>query len=1222
MRRGAGGITYRNPFRFARKTPTYPHRTMENHPFFGWPIRRAVALKADSEPSANPIPQSQFAAGGAGCKFLHRRGFALVITLSLMVLLTLLAVGLLTLSSVNLRSTSQGEAMQTARANARLALLLAIGQVQQATGPDQRITTTADQRSKDSDGRESSAAIGNRHWTGVYRSWPAGTAARPDPQFISWLVSGTREEIEDVSHPESAVTATDGIELVGDGTLGRASNREVKVPAIRLAQTNGKTARLAWWVGDQGVKASLATPPPSTDQSLGTIRRNLQAAPRNSVEITRAADQQPFVALSVDDTRLERVVSWQEAEFLASGVTAAQPLFHDVAAASSGLLTNVTAGGFRKDLSLQLERPVASLPRTPLYTVRGENGINLGELGVYYNSYKEINRSGSYTFTTSGRLEAKTPHLLVESSAASCANDDEFHLKQPAIISYQLVLSFKALSVQDAGVTKSRLYVVVDPIVTMWNPLDLPVVVPTGSFISVKYWQVPYDIVVRVNAGAAVRAPLAASLSGSTSANEADSNFISIQIGKEGGPVVFKPGEVIKFSQSGNLIQRTAGAGDKNQLIAKKGFNHGGGFAMPLRDLAGKFIDLNPTDRITYEAYPNKLTGGKTSQSGNSVTGGNAHSRHFSITHHEVYVGPDRGEMSAGSLGYGGMFIDWDFGNKRLKPGEVRQTNQPGTKPANERLYADRFPRIFKPLTSVDARPLSYNQLLANKSPFLLLSYDAKTEYGSETGTRSLARFNPRAHFFDFYDLSQGERDMMPYEFRAEPLVSWANRSLDLSPDGSGFFGGGMTAQDGVGLVCTHSIPREPIVSLAAFQHSFANGFEIHRPVPGYAILNSREPMQPQISHAIGNSMAPPMIDSSKFDGVLSGGRPLADHSYLANRALWDEWFLSGIAPQSAATSPKNKDQKTLATEFFNGKSQLPVVRYRPATSGEDVSKLITSFFSGAAATDVGIRNIASYLRVDGLFNVNSTSVEAWKAVLGGLKGRPIVTRDASGKETISAATYETPVTGLGHPQNLVTDASGNLDIRDPSQWVGRRELTEVEIEQLAKALVIEVRKRGPFLSLADFVNRRVGRTQDLARAGAIQSALDSATVEINKAFISGTRAVGPAASRFIFPAAEKGPVSFGIPGLVKQGDILTPIAPVLSVRSDSFIIRAYGEAVDGQGKVIAQAWCEAVIERDRDFVDPTDKPEALLTSLNPLNKEFGRRYEIVSFRWLSSADV
>ena len=1151
----------------------------------------------------------------------HPRGFALAVTLALMVLLTLLAVGLLGLSSVSLRGSAQGEAMRTARANARLAMMLALGQLQRTTGPDQRITMTADQRAKGSDGHNTAAARGNRHWTGVYQSWPSTAAVRPSPQFLGWMVSGDEDRIAKAEYPDASLPSDETVELVGEGTLGPDSLDEVKVPALTIARNEAPGGRLAWWVGDQGVKAAVATPAAAEGGDLGVIRHGQQSSARNSVEFAKADDTKPFAGLPAGDLRLPKVVSWQESEFLASSPTAPRPLFHDLAASSTGLLTNVTAGGFRKDLSLQLERAVTSIPKTALYTVNRENGINLPELGIYYNLYKEINRSSTYNYTTSGKLDAKTPHLAVAGSPSVCATDDEFHLKQPTIINYQLVLSFKALPVTINGVAKYRLHVVADPIITMWNPLDIPVVVPTGSFITVKYWQVPYDIAVSVNGGTSVRAPLAASLAGSSSNDNKDFNFISIQMGSADGPLAFKPGEVIKFSQSGDMIVMTAGGGGKNALIAKKGFNYGGGFAMPLRDLAGANIDLNAGDRITYEAYPNKLTAGKTSQSGNSVTGGNAHTRHFSLTHHEVYVGPDRGELPT-SLGYGGMFIDWDFGNRRLKPGEIRAANQAGTKPPNERLYADRLTSVFKPITAKDARPLTYSQLVSTKSPFMMLAYDAKTEAGGDSGTRTLARFNPRAHHVDFYDMSQSERDILPYEFRVEPLVSWANRSLDLSPDGSGFFGGGLTAQDGTGLVCTHSIPREPLVSLAAFQHSFANGFEIHRPTAGYAILNGREPMLPQISHAIGNSMAPSMMDPSKTEGSLPGGRPLADHSYLANRALWDDWFLSGIAPQATPSYPKAKDQKTVASDFFNGKAKLPTVRYLPDTDGADLAKLLASFFSGSTSTDTGIRNLASYLRVDGLFNVNSTSVEAWKAVLGGLKGRPIVVRDATGKESAGGSTTDTvPVTGLAQPQNLVANGSGNLDLRDPSQWVGRRELTEDEIEQLAKALVAEVRKRGPFLSLADFVNRRVGRDQKLARSGAVQSALDSDAVKINRAFNSGSRAVY-GASRFVFPDAERGPLSYGAPGVVKQADILTPIAPVLSARSDSFIIRAYGEAVDRGGKVTARAWCEAVVERDRQFVDPTDKPEAVPTTLKPQNLAFGRRYGIISFRWLSADEI
>ncbi len=1160
-----------------------------------------------------------------------RRGFALIVTLSLMILLTIIAVGLLTLSSISLRASGQGDSMQTARANARMALMMAISQLQETTGPDQRITVNADQRPKASDGKETAAVADNRQWTGVYRSWASTERTRPQPSFVSWLVSAppaadpAASPGADPRYPETAVAATSAVKMVGEGTLGKGSIGQVIAPSIRVLQPNKRSAKIAWWIGDQGTKAAIASPPPPTDVAMGVIRNTLQSAPRNAVETATTSGSKPFGTINPADNRFGRLTSWQQAELIASAPDAPRPLFHDLATFSTGLLTNVATGGFRRDLSLQLERPSASAPTTPLYSVNNEVGINLNELWAWYNAYKDIRRSGSYNFTTSGRLDNKTPHLLVESSPSACAADDEFFFKQPAVISYQMILSFQAFPEVVNGATVNRVYIVSDPVITLWNPLDIPVVIPQSSYISVKYWQLPYDIVYRVNGGPATRAPLAASLGGSTSTVEADQNYMSIQLGtSQAEQIVLKPGEVVKFSQSGPVLKRTGGAGGKNSLIAKKGFNYGGGFAMPLRDLNGRNIDLKPTDQFTYEAFANNLTAGKTSLSGNSVTGANAHTRHFSLTHHEVYIGPDRGELPT-SLGYGNMCIDFDFGNKRVRPGEVRGTTQAGTKDMlapGSRLYANNFPQVFRPVAGVDTRPISSAQMIALKSPFLLLSFDAKTEAGSQLQTRGIARFNPKAHHVDFYDLTQEERDRLPYEFKAEPMVSWVNRSLDLSTDGSGFFGGGMTAQDGVNQVTTHSFPREPVVSLAAFQHSFANGFEMQRPTAGYATINAREPMQPQISHAIGNSLAPSVLAPDKTEGTLSGGRALADHSYLANRALWDDWFLSGIAPQSINTHPSTKDQRTVANDFFSGKMKLPTVRYIATPDGDSPAKIVSSLFSGSIASDAGIRNVASYLRVDGLFNVNSTSVEAWKSVLSGLRGRPIVVRDATGKESIAPNVTNTPVANLQNSADLVAKGSGSVDIRDASQWIGRRELTEAEIEALAKALTWEIRKRGPFLSLADFVNRRVGSDKELAKSGAIQSALDSSDAGINTAYFAGSRSVGGAASRFSFPEAESGPMSQGIPGIVKQADVLTPIAPVLSVRSDSFIVRAYGEAVDATGRITASAWCEALVERDRNFIDPTNRPEAAIGTVSPINAKFGRRYQIISFRWLSASEV
>src|SRR5690606_51172 len=120
-------------------------------------------------------------------RFQHgHRGFALVVSLSLMVLLTVLAVGLLTLSGISLRSTSRGEAQAAAQANARMALMIALGELQKHAGPDTRITAPANLRDE-----TQPAGL-----TGVWRSWKPYmtsvsasnyTTQKPDDNFFGHL---------------------------------------------------------------------------------------------------------------------------------------------------------------------------------------------------------------------------------------------------------------------------------------------------------------------------------------------------------------------------------------------------------------------------------------------------------------------------------------------------------------------------------------------------------------------------------------------------------------------------------------------------------------------------------------------------------------------------------------------------------------------------------------------------------------------------------------------------------------------------------------------------------------------------------------------------------------------------------------------------------------------------------------------------------------------------
>ena len=53
-------------------------------------------------------------------------------------------------------------------------------------------------------------------------------------------------------------------------------------------------------------------------------------------------------------------------------------------------------------------------------------------------------------------------------------------------------------------------------------------------------------------------------------------------------------------------------------------------------------------------------------------------------------------------------------------------------------------------------------------------------------------------------------------------------------------------------------------------------------------------------------------------------------------------------------------------------------------------------------------------------------------------------------------------------------------------------------------------------------------------------------------------------------------------PGWVMQSDILSPLAPVSTARSDTFIVRISGESF---GKSVARSWIEAVVQRTPDYV-------------------------------------
>ena len=96
---------------------------------------------------------------------------------------------------------------------------------------------------------------------------------------------------------------------------------------------------------------------------------------------------------------------------------------------------------------------------------------------------------------------------------------------------------------------------------------------------------------------------------------------------------------------------------------------------------------------------------------------------------------------------------------------------------------------------------------------------------------------------------------------------------------------------------------------------------------------------------------------------------------------------------------------------------------------------------------------------------------------------------------------------------------------------------------------------------------------------------------------------------------------AIGSAGYLSQAALLTAFGSQITVRGDTFVIRAYGDHRDASDKILARSWCEAVVQRSPDYVDQTDAPDAS-GALTAENSRFGRKLKIISFRWLKREEI
>lgn len=441
--------------------------------------------------------------------------------------------------------------------------------------------------------------------------------------------------------------------------------------------------------------------------------------------------------------------------------------------------------------------------------------------------------------------------------------------------------------------------------------------------------------------------------------------------------------------------------------------------------------------------------------------------------------------------------------------------------------------------------------------------------------------------------------------------------------------------------VVLYQVPTRPLLSLAGLG----------------SVDYTHIDLQPGLT--VGNSYCHPgLADPSKLmdwpitgSGAVSGSpsltsnwgyvrQPRYDATWASNHALYDRYFFSGAFANETSsygvTAKVDASQPdTLSTAFASLQAGTNVLANKRMLWLWSAANTVADFKNPAKT--------AKALLHDGTFNINSTSKDAWRAFLGGLRGQklPGATKAASG------------LSPLHRFDKVIAD-------HDSTNTAARfRALTDAEIDALADQIVAQVRIRGPFMCLSDFVNRRLMEdkptSNDVEFKGALQAAIDAAGINAtgNTAgtFAANTSRHPMAKALAVNPSsgvpAGVAQAALGATGMLLQSDILNAAGSSLSARSDTFVIRAYGESVDTMGRPSVGAWIELTVQRMPEMLVPDDNEpnipdpnyRTLTANTDPVNSLYmekfkpnpavkkvnrflGRRFRVVAARWLSPSEI
>ncbi|MGJ8671838.1 hypothetical protein [Rubritalea sp.] len=1138
------------------------------------------------------------------------KGFALIATISVLSLLVMIAIGMLSLSTVTKRSVDYEIPSEQAKANARMALMMALGELQKTTGPDTRITAPADVV-EDSFPRQ---------LTGVWRSWEgldhdsdggsstAGLPTVPDytikekneddgGRFLKWLISDESQVLTDPTSSPSLEKSNSTVALLSEGSLPSDSDEEVHIVPTAIRNDGGQGA-YAWWVQGENTKARLK-PSISPNDDLMAVAEQVAVSPGPSGDAFKVGEDATIITASNSHALIEKASTRATLDLLEDAVNSSgdqsSEFFHDISVHSKGLLVNVANGGWKRDLSIFSEfyegGGSGGLPQIssvfPSFTLSpGEvfpagnilypwslNSPNLSEfqnsvswsaLADFATQYKDIKSAG-----------APLVEMLEVTNRTHSKWKDEVQ-RIPVISRIHYVLSLSARE----ETTGSDMYlpcIVLNPVVTLWNPYNVALDMSSHQNMTSEFRQAnPFNFTFEAGTAAATQSL------GSIVARSGVSS-IKAQIPLN-SPPVWLPGEVRVFTpQNPNVVDRSRQNRGSSTVTFAAGYRNSAGLRYPVFSLPA--MDKGNTFTVTAANVTKKFDG-----------------PNVSVIGWGLYFTNLRGDKEAG--------------NSTNNIQNLIPTLAEAKKFIGESLTLT--------ISEEGVALPSLDSLSTTSKPFVCvltgLRFSRDLNDLDDVVVNGVHNMNPAIGYMTDHDgaLTGQRMDPFPYDIQYFAVNSAGDPGMPggLDDEFEGYMGTGYGSSDGLSNLVLLEIPTKPLRSIGDLQHFNVNA------------CNSNAPFT---LNALGNSRASPFIQSDQVMVPSPTDKTGFDHSYVFNHIMLDDWFVSTVAPDlSDWTSTESRGIEQVYADHLNGDEDLPNDYYKAIDGAENTGDFI--------ARDDAWERIAAELEVEGMFNINSTSEKAWAMLLK--------RNFASGKATTLSlqGSLREPLTGNVEAEITLDSNDGSAFPRtlpesdEEGAGLNREEVltkaarfSDVQIEALAREVVTEIKKRGPFLSLSEFFNRRLTTNDDeLANAGAVESALNTLSLlndseenpyqSIQEVFQTNASLSDMLGDPLTYPFAKaaEGNAAYGYPGWTRQADVLRPISGILSARDDTFTIRAYGSAKDASGKVLAEAWCEAVVQRTGEFVEDDDKFTLPTDATHPL----GRCYEIIQFRWLNQNEV